>query len=123
MNIGQVLETHLGWAAKGLGNKIDKMVRAKASADELRGFLEEIYNGSGRPEQLEDFTDGEVMELAQNLRKGVPFATPVFDGAKESEIQGMLELAGLPSGGQVTLYDGRTGEPSSVRSPWVTSTC
>ena len=93
MNIGQVLETHLGWAAKGLGNKIDKMVRAKASADELRGFLEEIYNGSGRPEQLEDFTDGEVIELAQNLRKGVPFATPVFDGAKESEIQGMLELA------------------------------
>ncbi|KAB2969345.1 DNA-directed RNA polymerase subunit beta [Zoogloea sp.] len=111
MNIGQVLETHLGWAAKGLGNKIDKMVRAKASADELRGFLDEIYNGSGKPEQLEDFTDVEVIELAQNLRKGVPFATPVFDGAKESEIQGMLELAGLPAGGQVTLYDGRTGEP------------
>jgi DNA-directed RNA polymerase subunit beta len=110
MNIGQVLETHLGWAAKGLGNKIDKMVRAKASADELRGFLEEIYNGSGKPEQLNEFSDGEVMELAHNLRKGVPFATPVFDGAKESEIQGMLELAGLPSGGQVSLYDGRTGE-------------
>jgi DNA-directed RNA polymerase subunit beta len=105
-----VLETHLGWAAKGLGNKIDKMVRAKASADELRGFLEEIYNGSGKPEQLNEFSDGEVMELAHNLRKGVPFATPVFDGAKESEIQGMLELAGLPSGGQVSLYDGRTGE-------------
>jgi len=111
MNIGQVLETHLGWAAKGLGNKIDKMVRAKVSADELRGFLEEIYNGSGKPEQLNEFSDGEVIELAQNLRKGVPFATPVFDGAKESEIQGMLELAGLPAGGQVTLYDGRTGEP------------
>ena len=110
MNIGQVLETHLGWAAKGLGNKIDKMIRAKAAADEVRGLLEEIYNGSGKPEELGDFTDVEVMELAQNLRKGVPFATPVFDGAKESEIQGMLELAGLPSGGQVTLLDGRTGE-------------
>jgi DNA-directed RNA polymerase subunit beta len=111
MNIGQVLETHLGWAAKGLGNKIDKMMRAKATADEVRGFLEEIYNGSGKPEQLNDFNDTEVLELAQNLRKGVPFATPVFDGAKESEIQGMLELAGLPSGGQVNLVDGRTGEP------------
>ncbi|MBK7847112.1 MAG: DNA-directed RNA polymerase subunit beta [Zoogloea sp.] len=111
MNIGQVLETHLGWAAKGLGNKIDRMIRAKATADEVRGLLEEIYNGSGKPEELGDFTDVEVMELAHNLRKGVPFATPVFDGAKESEIQGMLELAGLPAGGQVTLFDGRTGEP------------
>jgi DNA-directed RNA polymerase subunit beta len=111
MNIGQVLETHLGWAAKGLGNKIDKMMRAKASADEVRGFLEEIYNGSGKPEDLNEFNDTEVLELAQNLRKGVPFATPVFDGAEESEIQGMLELAGLPAGGQVNLFDGRTGEP------------
>jgi DNA-directed RNA polymerase subunit beta len=111
MNIGQMLETHFGWAAKGLGNKIDKMIQAKIATDEVRGLLEEIYNGSGKPEELGDFTDVEVMELAQNLRKGVPFATPVFDGAKESEIQGMLELAGLPSGGQVTLLDGRTGEP------------
>ena len=110
MNIGQVLETHLGWAAKGLGNQIDKMMRAKANADEVRGLLEKIYNGSGKPEELGEFTDGEVLELAQNLRKGVPFATPVFDGAEESEIQGMLELAGLPSSGQVTLFDGRTGE-------------
>jgi DNA-directed RNA polymerase subunit beta len=111
MNIGQVLETHLGWAAKGLGNKIDKMVRAKATADEVRSLLNQIYNDNGKPEDMSDFTDGEIFELAENLRKGVPFATPVFDGAKESEIQGMLELAGLPSGGQVTLYDGRTGEP------------
>jgi DNA-directed RNA polymerase subunit beta len=111
MNIGQVLETHLGWAAKGLGNKIDKMMRAKANADEVRGFLEEIYNGSGKKEDLHEFNDTEVLELAQNLRKGVPFATPVFDGADESEIRGMLELAGLPAGGQVNLLDGRTGEP------------
>jgi DNA-directed RNA polymerase subunit beta len=111
MNIGQVLETHLGWAAKGLGNKIDKMMRAKANANEVRGFLEEIYNGSGKKEDLHEFNDTEVLELAQNLRKGVPFATPVFDGADESEIRGMLELAGLPAGGQVNLLDGRTGEP------------
>ena len=120
MNIGQVLETHLGWAAKGLGNQIDKMMRAKATADEVRGFLEEIYNGSGKPEDLGDFTDIEVMELAHNLRKGVPFATPVFDGAAEEEIRCMLKLAypdeiakakGLTATRtQAHLYDGRTGE-------------
>ncbi len=110
MNIGQILETHLGWAAKGLGHKIDRMLRANAAAQEVRGLLEEIYNGSGKPEELDQLDDKEIVELASNLRKGVPFATPVFDGAKETEIQKMLELAGLPTGGQVTLYDGRTGE-------------
>ncbi|MCK2087561.1 DNA-directed RNA polymerase subunit beta [Thauera aromatica] len=110
MNIGQILETHLGWAAKGLGQKIDKMLQAKASADELRGFLDQIYNSSGKAEDLAGFSDGDVADLAFNLKKGVPFATPVFDGAKEEEIRQMLELAGLPVGGQVTLYDGRTGE-------------
>jgi len=110
MNIGQILETHLGWAAKGLGQQIDRMLQAQASATELRGFLEQIYNDSGRPEQLDELDDGAVRELATNLKKGVPFATPVFDGAKEEEIRQMLELAGLPTGGQVTLYDGRTGE-------------
>jgi DNA-directed RNA polymerase subunit beta len=107
MNIGQVLETHLGWAAKGLGNKIDKMVRARATMDEVRGFLSEIYG----TESLNELVDAEVTELAQNLRKGVPFATPVFDGATEEEICSMLELASLPAGGQVTLFDGRTGDP------------
>ncbi|MDO9599187.1 MAG: DNA-directed RNA polymerase subunit beta [Azoarcus sp.] len=110
MNIGQILETHLGWAAKGLGQKIDKMLRANAAAAEVRGFLEEIYNGSGKPEKLDEFDDKEIVELASNLVKGVPFATPVFDGAKEEEIRKMLELADLPVGGQVTLFDGRTGE-------------
>ncbi|AVR89617.1 DNA-directed RNA polymerase subunit beta [Thauera aromatica] len=110
MNIGQILETHLGWAAKGLGQKIDRMLQAKASADELRGFLDQIYNSSGKAEDLAGFSDGDVADLAFNLKKGVPFATPVFDGAKEEEIRQMLELAGLPVGGQVTLYDGRTGE-------------
>ncbi|WEN41359.1 DNA-directed RNA polymerase subunit beta [Thauera sp. GDN1] len=110
MNIGQILETHLGWAAKGLGKQIDKMLQAHASAQELRGFLEQVYNTNGRPEDVAALDDTEVVELASNLKKGVPFATPVFDGAKEEEIQQMLELAGLPTGGQVTLYDGRTGE-------------
>jgi DNA-directed RNA polymerase subunit beta len=110
MNIGQILETHLGWAAKGLGQKIDRMMQAQASASELRGFLDQIYNTNGKPEDVAGLADEEVVELAGNLKKGVPFATPVFDGAKEEEIQQMLELAGLPVGGQVTLYDGRTGE-------------
>ncbi len=110
MNIGQILETHLGWAAKGLGQKIDKMMQAKASADELRAFLDQIYNSSGKSEDIGGLSEVEVLDLAGNLKKGVPFATPVFDGAEESEIGQMLELAGLPIGGQVTLYDGRTGE-------------
>ncbi|MBN8441284.1 MAG: DNA-directed RNA polymerase subunit beta [Thauera sp.] len=110
MNIGQILETHLGWAAKGLGRQIDQMMRAKAAVDEVRGFLDKIYNNSGKAEDIAELTDVEVVDLAANLRKGVPFATPVFDGAKESEISAMLELAGLPVGGQVTLFDGRTGE-------------
>ena len=110
MNIGQILETHLGWAAKGLGQKIDKMMQAKASADELRGFMDQIYNSSGKAEDIAGLSEVEVMDLAGNLKRGVPFATPVFDGADETEIEQMLELAGLPIGGQVTLFDGRTGE-------------
>ncbi len=110
MNIGQILETHLGWAAKGLGQKIDKMMQAKASADELRGFLDQIYNSSGKAEDIAGLSEVEVLDLAGNLKRGVPFATPVFDGADESEIEQMLVLAGLPIGGQVTLFDGRTGE-------------
>ncbi|THF61345.1 DNA-directed RNA polymerase subunit beta [Pseudothauera rhizosphaerae] len=110
MNIGQILETHLGWAAKGLGQKIDRMLRANAAVAEVRGLLDQIYNETGTPEEISSLNDGEVVELATNLSKGVPFASPVFDGAKEEEISKMLELAGLPVGGQVTLYDGRTGE-------------
>ena len=110
MNIGQILETHLGWAAKGLGQQIDRMLQAQASASELRGFLDQVYNRSGKPEDIASLTDGDIVDLAGNLTKGVPFATPVFDGAHEPDISQMLELAGLPVGGQVTLYDGRTGE-------------
>jgi DNA-directed RNA polymerase subunit beta len=110
MNIGQILETHLGWAAKELGHRIDRMLKANAAAAEVRGLLEEIYNGSGKTEDIAGLEDGEILELAGELCKGVPFATPVFDGAKEEEIRAMLELAGLPVGGQVTLFDGRTGD-------------
>lgn len=110
MNIGQILETHLGRAAKALGQKIDAMLRANAAAAEVRGFLDQIYNSSGKSEDIAGLSDGEVLELASNLTGGVPFATPVFDGAKEHEIEAMFELAGLDASGQVTLFDGRTGE-------------
>ncbi|MCH8078255.1 MAG: DNA-directed RNA polymerase subunit beta [Proteobacteria bacterium] len=111
MNVGQILETHLGWAAKGLGKKISDMLDAQTKIGKLRNFLEKIYNKSGKKEDLKSFSDEEILELSQNLRDGVPMATPVFDGAKESDIKYMLELAGLPESGQITLYDGRTGEP------------
>ncbi len=110
MNVGQVLETHLGWAAKGLGIKIGKMLEAKAQVAKIREFLDQIYNSSGKKEELDTFTDEEILELARNLVGGVPMATPVFDGAKEEEIRAMLRLADLPESGQTTLYDGLTGE-------------
>ena len=110
MNVGQVLETHLGWAARGLGIKIGKMLEAKSKVDEVRKFLHEIYNASGRAEDLNQLNDAEILELAANLRGGVPMATPVFDGASEKDIKNMLRLAGLPESGQTRLFDGRTGE-------------
>jgi DNA-directed RNA polymerase subunit beta len=114
MNIGQILETHLGWAAKGLGQKIDRMLKAQAAVTELRSFLDKIYNHDdamvGQRVDLTQFTDEELLRLARNLTDGVPMATPVFDGAAETEIKKMLELAELPLSGQTTLHDGRTGE-------------
>ncbi len=111
MNVGQVLETHLGWAAKGLGLKIGEMLEARKKTAEIRKFLTRIYNASGKKEDIGSLSDEEVLELARNLTKGVPMATPVFDGATEEEIKTMLEMCGLPTSGQTTLYDGRTGEP------------
>ena len=111
MNVGQVLETHLGWAAKGLGRKIGKLLEARANATEIRRFLDKIYNSSGKKEDLKSLTDGEIFALADNLKEGVPMATPVFDGASEAEIKSMLALADLPQDGQTRLYDGRTGDP------------
>ncbi len=110
MNVGQILEVHLGWAAMGLGHKIDAMIKREANTKELRGFLEQVYNNTGKPEDIAGLKDDEVRTLAGNLRRGVPFATPVFDGAAEREIKSMLKLADLPESGRITLYDGRTGE-------------
>ena len=123
MNIGQILEVHLGWAAKGLGLRIEEMLEAEANVAEIRKFLDQIYNDSnGKKEDINSFTDTEVLELARNLTNGVPFATPVFDGAAESDIRAMLDLA-FPDDAartkqlqfhagktQVTLFDGRTGD-------------
>jgi DNA-directed RNA polymerase subunit beta len=108
MNVGQVLETHLGWAAKELGNKINAMLEEGRKASDMRDFLSKIYDK--KTQDISSLNDKEVMVLSNNLRDGVPMATPVFDGAKESEVKDMLSLAGLPSSGQTTLYDGRTGE-------------
>ena len=110
MNVGQVLETHLGWAAKGLGIKIGKMLEAQQKVVEIRKFLDKIYNSSGHKEDLNSLTDKEILELAHNLTGGVPMATPVFDGAPEEAIKYMLELADLPASGQTKLHDGRTGD-------------
>ncbi|TVT52603.1 MAG: DNA-directed RNA polymerase subunit beta [Sedimenticola thiotaurini] len=110
MNVGQILETHLGWAAKGIGEKIGKMLEAKGKVAELRKYLDKVYNTSGKSEDLDSFSDDEILELSANLKRGVPMATPVFDGASEEEIRQLLKLADLPESGQTTLYDGRTGE-------------
>ena len=122
MNVGQILETHLGWAAKGIGLRIGEMLKQHARANDVRKLLEQIYNTSGMKENLTSMNDGEILELADNLKSGVPFATPVFDGASEPEIKQMLDLAYpdndphtrmvgfTPSKTQVTLYDGRTGD-------------
>jgi DNA-directed RNA polymerase subunit beta len=121
MNVGQVLEVHLGWAGKGIGQRIGDLLQAQAKVAELRKFLDELYNKSGgKTERLDHLSDAEILEMAGNLSKGVPFATPVFDGAAEEEIRGMLKLAypddiarakGLTATRtQAILHDGRTGD-------------
>jgi DNA-directed RNA polymerase subunit beta len=115
MNVGQILETHLGWAAKGLGVKLGEMLDEQRKVEEVRKFLERIYNETGAGINKEDlskktFSDADIVELANNLRDGVPMATGVFDGADESEIKALLELAGQDPSGQMALWDGRTGE-------------
>ncbi|NNM59583.1 MAG: DNA-directed RNA polymerase subunit beta [Legionellales bacterium] len=111
MNIGQVLETHLGWAAKGLGNKIARMLDQQAETQKLRTLLSDIYNCSGEKRlNIDQLSDQQIHALAERLKNGVPMATPVFDGASEAEIKKMLRLAELPESGQATLFDGRTGQ-------------
>ena len=110
MNVGQVLETHLGAAAKGIGEKINLMMKENAKADELKKYLDKLYNSDAAiKENLNSLSNTEIMTLAGNLRDGMPVATPVFDGAKESQIKSLLTEAGLDESGQITLYDGRTG--------------
>ena len=110
MNVGQILETHMGSAAKGIGDKINKMIKAKAKADELKKYLDVLYNKNATiKEDLNSLNNTEIQSLASNLTDGLPIATPVFDGAKESEIKELLRLADLPESGQLTLFDGRTG--------------
>jgi DNA-directed RNA polymerase subunit beta len=121
MNVGQILEVHLGWAAKGLGHRIGDMLKAQANVADVRKFLGQVYNGTGKTEALDSFSDAEITQLAGNLTEGVPFATPVFDGATEGEMERALDLAfpddiakqlGMTkSKNQVQLSDGRTGEP------------
>ena len=111
MNVGQVLETHLGWAAHGIGRRINTMLEQQQKTAEIRKFLDEVYNQvGGAPADLKSLNDSQVLDLAKNLTSGLPFATRAFDGAAESEIKKMLELAELPGSGQTTLYDGRTGD-------------
>ena len=110
MNVGQILETHMGSAAKGIGMKIDTMLKENAKPAELKSYLDKLYNNNAaNKEDINSFNNSEILELAENLRDGLPIATPVFDGAKESEIKDLLKLADLPESGQITLYDGRTG--------------
>ena len=112
MNIGQVLETHLGWAAKGLGHRISDMLEQNAKTEDVRKFLGDIYNSDQKGRvNMNSFSASEIREMAYNLKGGVPMATPVFDGAPESEIKRLLELANLPASGQTILYNGRTGDP------------
>jgi DNA-directed RNA polymerase subunit beta len=122
MNIGQILEVHLGWAAKGIGLRIGEMMQRQAAANEVRAYMEKLYNSNGQKEDIASFSDEAILELAHNLKNGVPFASPVFDGASEKEITAMLDLAYpdddprtkqigfTPSKTQVTLHDGRTGD-------------
>ncbi len=121
MNVGQILETHLGWASKGLGIKIGNLLRASDNASKVRKLLDKIYNSTGKKEDIDSFSDDEILHMARNLERGVPFATPVFDGATEAEIRAMLDLAFdeetakalklTPTKTQAVLHDGRTGEP------------
>jgi len=111
MNVGQVLETHLGWAAHGIGRKINTMLEEQVGISKVRSFLEEVYNQVGEPKSdLKSLNDKELLELASNLTGGVPVSTPAFNGAEEEEIRKMLSLADMPTTGQVVLYDGRTGD-------------
>jgi DNA-directed RNA polymerase subunit beta len=115
MNVGQILETHLGWACAGLGRKIGKLLEAYRESGKVKALRDEIGRIYGKTQPTGDLSDGDLAEFAQHLTGGVPIATPVFDGAREEDITRLLEAAGLDTSGQVTLFDGRTGEPFDRR--------
>ncbi len=119
MNVGQILETHLGWASRGLGEQIGELVDAvtdgRTEMENLRSKLNDVYEDEKYVTGIKELSDGDVIELGNNLRRGVPMATPVFDGAREPDVVRMLEKTGLDGSGQVDLYDGRTGENSIAR--------
>ena len=113
MNIGQILETHLGWASASLGNQVKQMIsqlKVDGQTKKLQDKLLEIYDFKDHKEKIEKMNDDEILELAENLKEGIPFATPVFDGAKEKDITDLLEKSGVSESGQEILYDGVTGE-------------
>jgi DNA-directed RNA polymerase subunit beta len=110
MNVGQVLETHLGWASHELGRQVRELLERRTEIEQVRKSVSRIYNGMGQKEDLTSLNDQEILELAENISGGIPISTPVFDGASEHEVKQMLKLAGLPESGQATLYDGRTGD-------------
>ncbi|MDU6375576.1 MAG: DNA-directed RNA polymerase subunit beta, partial [Bradyrhizobium sp.] len=111
MNVGQILETHLGWACAGLGKRIAQTVDAYLSKQDVKPLKETLKRIYGEDETIKSLNDNELLELGHNLSRGVPIATPVFDGAKEADIEEMLKLAGMDASGQSTVYDGRTGDP------------
>ena len=110
MNVGQVLESHLGWASKELGRQLGQLLDSTGNRRTIRRYMQKVYSVAGKPDALRELSDDELISLGHNIRDGVPIATPVFDGASETEIKNMLELAGLPRSGQTLLYDGRTGD-------------
>jgi len=115
MNVGQILETHLGWAAKGIGWKIEEMLASSASTEALRSFVEGIYNEPEMTKFLRNLSDAELYSVAARLKRGIPMASPVFEGASEEQVLDLMTKAGFSSAGQVTLYDGKTGEPFKHR--------
>jgi len=110
MNVGQILETHLGWASKELGNSLKRLLSKEVKAEALRRWFREVFSDTAIWKSLSKMTDEELLDLAEGFKEGIPFATPVFDGAREAEIRHLLEVAGLPHAGKINLFDGMTGD-------------
>ena len=124
MNVGQILETHLGWASKELGRSVARLLDQNKRAEALRRWFREVFSDTAIWKTLTDLDDDTLLEYADSFREGIPMATPVFDGAREAEIRHLLEVAGLPNAGKITLWDGMTGDEFAPgQSPWATSTC